>query len=52
MPGFISEKAVVKFTVLTNIKAKEIDYFEMLIFLNIEENTQQFPCIFGNEPGQ
>ena len=26
-------------TILTNIKAKEIDYFEMLIFLNIEENT-------------
>ena len=27
-------------TILTNPKeAKEIDYFEMLIFLNIEENT-------------
>ena len=26
-------------TILTNIKAKEIDHFKMLIFLNIEENT-------------
>ena len=25
--------------ILKNIKAKEIDYFETLIFLNIEENT-------------
>ena len=26
-------------TILTNINAKEIDYFETPIFLNIEENT-------------
>ena len=46
-------------TILKNIKAKEVDYFETLIFLNIEENTlfhsqdkvrkkvcKQFPRIF------
>ena len=39
--------------ILKNIKAKEIDCFETLIFLNIEENTPfrskdrtQFPRIF------
>ena len=52
MPDFGDKAAA--YQSLTNTKAKEIDYFETLIFLNIEENTpvhsqdesSQFPLIF------
>ena len=42
-------------TILTNIKSKEIDYYETLIFLNVEENApflsqDEFHTIFSNEP--
>jgi len=47
--------------ILTNIKAKEIDYFEAVFLLNIDENTplhsrvilnlQAFHASFGDEPG-
>ena len=50
-------------TILTNIEAKEIDFFETVIFLNIEERRKHkilftrwkvvssFHAFFGNEPG-
>jgi len=47
--------------ILTNIKDEEIDYFEAVSLLNIDENTplrsrailnlQVFHASFGNEPG-
>jgi len=47
--------------ILTNIKAEEIDYFEAVFLLNIDENVllhsqaifnlQAFHTSFGDEPG-
>jgi len=48
-------------SILTNKKAKQIDYFEAVFLLNIDENTplhlqvilnlQAFQASFGDEPG-
>jgi len=48
-------------SILTNINAEEIDYFEAVFLLNIDENTplrsrvilnlQAFHTSFGDEPG-
>jgi len=45
-------------SILTNIKAKEIDYFEAVFLLNIDQNAPlrsrvilSFQASFGEEPG-
>jgi len=48
-------------SILTNIKAEEIDYFEAVFLLNTDENTwlhsqvilnlQAFYASFGEQPG-
>ena len=61
MPNISDKAATFHPHKLTNIKAKEIDYFEAVLLLNIDGNTplrsrvilnlQAFHASFGDQPG-